>query len=156
MSKSFYQIHFTGEGFRTLEAYRLFFRRALQEALQARADYEAEVRDWYENGDGQAPDWRTESDDEGHTWRWNAGGLGHAFPHCIHGSSLVTDYDNICGGCEEGETPIQGAIVRARESFLRFNSRWEWICDAPGDLDNETRRELTIWAASLFPGWRGK
>ena len=127
----FQRIHFTGEGFRTLSMYRLFFRRALREALQRRADYDEEVRAWYEEGEGL------------HS--------GYAFPHCIHGSSLWTDYDNICGWCEDGSTAIEEAIVAGRESFLRFNDRWEWVCNAPGDLAYDTRNSLMKWAASLFP-----
>lgn len=150
-TRSFYEIHFTGEGFRTLPVYRLFFKRALTEATKRRADYEAEVAEWYSTGDGASPDWRTESDDEGHTWRWNAGGLGHRFPVCIHGTDLTTDYDNICGGCEFGESTIEEAMGYARESFLRFNARWEWANAAPGDLAYDTRNELLAWAVSLFP-----
>lgn len=147
--RSFYEIHFTGEGFRTLGVYRLFFKAALQEALKYRADYEAEVKDWYENGDGRPVVWATL--DDGTHRQVNIGGKGHTFPHCIHGTSLWTDYDNICGGCESGETPIEYAIVRGREQFLRFNQRWEWITSAPGDLDPGVRNGLLDWATSLFP-----
>lgn len=190
----FARIHLTGEGFRTVAVYRAFFRAALREEIQRRADYDREVADWYENGDGRpvafaaetrchdcgayltqgvppfqnAARWYAsgsnggfcpERDGRDHqpvTRSVNIGGQGYAFPHCIHGSSLVTDYDNICGGCEEGSTAIEDAIVRGRERFLRFLSRWEWAIAAPGDLAYETRRELMQWAASLFPDYTPK
>lgn len=54
---------------------------------KARYDaYEADVNDWYRNGDG----------------RPTPQGRGHAYPECIHGYSRWTDYDNICGACEDG------------------------------------------------------
>jgi hypothetical protein len=151
-TQSFYEIHFTGEGFRTLGVYRLFFKAALQEANQRVADYEAELKDWYENGDGRPVRMVEHSDsDSGVIYHINEGGHGHTFPVCIHGTSLWTDYDNICAGCEEGETPIQYAIVRGREQWLRFNDRWDWVTSAPGDLDNDVRNGLFEWATSLFP-----
>jgi hypothetical protein len=150
-AKTFYEIHFTGEGFRTLGVSRLFFARALAQALKVRADYDAEVADWYENGEGRSPNWIVEHDAEGWPHNVNIGGSGYRFPHCIHGTSLWTDYDNICGGCEDGSTAIEDAIVSAREAFLRFNARWDWVHSAPGDLDHDTRRELLDWATSLFP-----
>lgn len=181
MSKTFREIHITGEGFRTLGIYRLFFKAALAEALKHRADYDEEVRRWYLDGEGAAPKWVTDvscancgtyfgeegdldqaalrfpcedAEDGSHVMafrRNNVGGQGHTFPRCIHGMSLWTDYDNICGGCEEGETAIEEAIVSGREAFLRFNQRWEWVASAPGDLAYDTRRELLDWATSLFP-----
>lgn len=180
MSKSFYEIHFTGEGFRTLGVYRLFFKRALRDAIARREAYDAERADWYENGDGRSPDWSgtdiscgncgiyfgsepnpdtelmSSACDDGPEHelafrRVNLGGLGYQFPHCIHGMSLVTDYDNICGGCENGDPVIEEAMGYARESFLRFNDRWEWIQSAPGDLNHDTRNELLTWATDLFP-----
>lgn len=151
LGKTFAEIHITGEGFRHVSVYRLFFKAALREVRANHEAYEAEVRDWYENGEGAAPDWRTEHDDEGHTWRWNAGGLGHTFPYCIHGSSLQTDYDNICGWCEDSSSITDEARLRAREQYLRFNDRWDWATSAPGDLGHEERNRLLEWATSLFP-----
>lgn len=137
MSKSFLEIHFTGEGFRTLSTYRRFFAAALAEVRKREADYDEEVRAWYEEGEGRP---RSE------------GGSGYRFPHCIHGASLWTDYDNICGWCEDSSTAIEQAIVFGRERFLRFVQRWEWVNAAPGDLDYDTRKGLLHWAASLHPG----
>lgn len=172
MTKTFIETHFTGEGFRTLAVYRRFFKAALRAALKREADFYAEVAEWYETGDGAQPHWvelgtcEVAADVPGHenyheaaegciawefTHRANLGGLGYAFPTCIHGSSLWTDYDNICGGCEESQSAIEDAIVAGRERYLRFNDRWEWINAAPGDLRHETRQELLDWAVSLFP-----
>jgi len=160
MSKSFYEIHFTGEGFRTLAVYRLFFKRALKAENKRVADYAAEVADWYENGDGRSPEWveaetqpwfDAESDDPSRMV--NIGGQGYRFPTCIHGASLWVDHDIPCGACEMGDdSPIQNAIIYGRESFIRFLARWEWAKKAPGDLDYETRNRLIHWAASLHPG----
>lgn len=45
--------------------------------------YDEDVRQWYRSGEGRE---------------------GYRYPYCIHGTSLTTDYDNICGGCEDGYT----------------------------------------------------
>ena len=150
-TNDFARLHITGEGFRTVAVYRLFFKAALRDVRKRIADYEAEVAEWYESGPGAKPDWRTESDEDGRTWQWNAGGQGHRFPHCIHGTDLTTDYDNICFGCEESETVVEQARLHGRERYLRFNARWEWVHDTPGDLDETTRRQLLEWAISIFP-----
>lgn len=147
LGDTFGQIHITGEGFRSVGVYRAFYLAALRTVRAARAKYEADVRDWYENGDGRSPDYVT--DESGH--RYNVGGQGHAYPECIHGASLWTDYDNICGGCEESLTASEEARGIARERYLRFNQRWDWVCNAPGDLNHHTRTELNKWAISLYP-----
>lgn len=136
---------------RTPAVYRHFFMAALIDVRKAKADYEAEVKDWYENGDGRAPDWRTESDDEGNTWRYNAGGLGYAFPHCIHGSSLWTDYDNICPGCEDSLSDLAMASIAARQAFIRFNDMFDWVTAAPAAVPHEIRSTLFDLTIALFP-----
>lgn len=135
--RNFAESQITGEGFRAVGIYRLFFRQALRDVRKRHADYEAEVSDWYENGHG-----RSRRD----------GGLGYRFPYCIHGASLTTDYDNICFGCEESETVIEEARGLARERFVRFNDRWDWVSSAPGDLPGDARKQAYDWATSLFPG----
>ena len=96
--------------------------RAIQrvKALRKReADYAAEVDAWYRSGDGRAPNWRTEPDGR----RWNAGGRGYTFPTCIHGTSRWTDYDNICGPCEDGPENVYElawySAIRDVEEYLR-------------------------------------
>lgn len=149
---TFADLH-VGEGMRSLGVYRLFFKAALAKVKSARAAYDEEVRDWYENGPGQNPDWRTEGDRFGNTWSWNAGGDGHTFPHCIHGVSRWVDYDCACGACEDSLTDLQEARGIAREAWLRFNDRWDWFQSAPGDLQNqqpEAYKALTAW---VFASW---
>lgn len=181
MTKTFQQIHMTGEGFRTLGVYRLFFKAALATVRARHAAYEAEVKDWYENGDGRPSEYVTEVEcancgeylgttdepvevevwrkpcpdsDEGHEpgfRRVNIGGRGYTFPTCIHGVSRWVDYDCACGWCEDSSTVMDEARVLGREQYLRFNDRWDWVSSAPGDLAYDTRRELLDWATSLFP-----
>lgn len=70
--------------------------------------HDDEVRNWYRSGDGRN---------------------GYRFPMCIHGSSLITDYDNICGGCEDGYTYFdyerdgREAIDRARRAVTEYFRR---------------------------------
>lgn len=111
-----------GSGFRTGAMYRLFFKAWLRKVRAHRASYDAEVRDWY----AEHP--------------------GYQFPVCIHGSSLTTDYDNICGGCEDGASVVEEARGYAREQFLRFCDRWDWASKAPGDLPYDERNRLLEWA----------
>jgi hypothetical protein len=73
--------------------YRTLFTIALREVTAEVKAYDDEVEDWY---------------------------LNDQFPACIHGTSLWTDYDNICGGCEESYTIIQLAQGRARARFRAY------------------------------------
>lgn len=141
---------FTNQGFDRPEIYRLFFKAALTELRSRNEAYEAEVKDWYENGDGRSPHWVTDLETG---QRWNEGGQGYRFPTCIHGANLWVDHDIPCGYCEMGESDISIAQGNARERFARFNSRWDWVTKAPADLAYETRNELFEWAYSIFPGY---
>ena len=157
----FQRIHISGEGLRTLGIYRLFFARALADVMARRAAYDAVVAEWYETGDGASPEWveagtqpwfDAEHDDPSR--RVNIGGKGYRFPQCPHGMSLWTDYDNICGACEESETVTEEARGYAREAYLRFSERWEWFNAAPVDLQYQLPTEyaaLREWMFSLFP-----
>lgn len=131
----FAKIHMN-DGFRSVDTYRAFFRSAIRDIKARHAAYEAEVKAWYETGDGRPI---------------SEGGHGYAFPECIHGSSLWTDYDNICGWCEDSSTILEEAIVLGRERWLRFVSRWEWVTAAPPDLNEATRREMLGWAMEAWP-----
>lgn len=145
--------------FKIPEIYRVFFKAELAAVRKRRADYDAEVADWYESGDGRERHyvehevtWTMPDGELVHDVRHvNVGGKGYRFPHCIHGTSLWTDYDNICGGCEESLTELQEARGYARERWLRFIDRWDWANAAPGDLDYDTRTDLLKWAYSLYP-----
>src|SRR4051812_25868549 len=79
----------------------------LKELKAREAEYRQERADWYRNGDGRSPRWITKNYPDGRTRRVNMGGKGYSFPYCEHGSSLWTDYDNICGGCEDGYSVYQ-------------------------------------------------
>jgi hypothetical protein len=56
--------------------------------------------------------------------RWYRSADGkYKYPTCIHGTSTWTDYDNICGDCENGYTYFDYARD-ARESLDEANVRW--------------------------------
>lgn len=61
--------------------------RLVMRSLREYAEHEHARKVWFRDGDG-----RSVTD----------GGKGYDFPACIHGMSRWTDYDNICGGCEDG------------------------------------------------------
>lgn len=121
--------------------YRIFYRAALNDIQADEAAYTAAVDDWYLNGDG-----RSTAD----------GGRGYRFPHCPHGMSLWTDYDNICGPCEDGYTAVQRAQGVARERFLRFLNTWNWITSAPPDVDHEIVKAVTAQALQMCPQYRDR
>jgi len=114
--------------------------------LKARAaEYRAEVDEWYRAGDGRSPRYWT-NPETGRTR--NYGGKGYSFPYCEHGSSLWTDYDNICGGCEDGYSVYQLAVWSAHEKVSEVNRRIDWLTDAPRSLPTDMHRELVEWALS--------
>ena len=98
----------------------------MRKSEAAYAAYEADVNDWYRNGDGRPT---------------REGGRGYAYPTCFHGSSRWTDYDNICGGCEEGFghfnylNELGVAKEMAKDAFLEMSKRIELYVD----LDYKTR-----------------
>jgi hypothetical protein len=55
-------------------------------------DYENDIVEWYRNGDGKRK--------------------GYTYPACEHGTSRWTDYDNICGPCEDGLSLGDGVYRR--------------------------------------------
>ncbi|UUG69551.1 hypothetical protein SEA_SHAM_251 [Streptomyces phage Sham] len=117
-------------------------------ALKKReAEYRAERAEWYRSGDGRSPKWYQGPDDDR---PYNYGGKGYAFPYaCVHGSSAWTDYDNICGPCEDGYSIYQIAIWEATERVAKVNERIEWLSDAPDALRHtDMHRDLIEWALS--------
>lgn len=148
-AQTFAEIHFTGEGFRTVSIYRHFFKAALREVRARIAAYEDEVREWYEEGEGRDPEWVTL--DDGSHRQVNIGGKGHTFPTCIHGASLWTDYDNICGWCEDSSTVVDIARVEARTNFLRFVEHFEWVSRTPNTVPHEILSSLQQITITLFP-----
>jgi hypothetical protein len=135
-----------------LSSYRVFYRAARKVVLDRIAEYDADVREWYVSGDGAAPDWQRAGDQPWFSADFdnpdrmiNMGGKGYRYPVCIHGTDLTTDYDNICGGCEEGATVAQQAQGIAREQWRRY----EWVMSAPRDLPNEYRNNLVAWVFEI-------
>jgi hypothetical protein len=117
-------------------------------ALKKReAEYHADREEWYRSGDGRSPKWYQGPDDDR---PYNYGGKGYSFPAaCVHGSSAWTDYDNICGPCEDGYSIYQLAIWEAKERVSKVNERINWLCDAPDALRNtDMHRDLIEWALS--------
>lgn len=95
---------------------------------ERRAAYDAEVAEWYQENPG------------------------YQFPECIHGTSLVTDYDNICGGCEDPRTDDEIAEDWAASLAADLNEREAWLSYAPSNLAAELRISLLQWG--LEPLWR--
>lgn len=128
----------------------------------SRAIYDAEVADWYESGDGQSPDWGWDEcgacngagESDGHRClhcdagqiRVNRGGQGHTYPVCIHGMSRWTDYDNICGGCEESLTEAEEAERIAHNVTVAIDERCAWQRSAPSDLPDDLRQAVLTYA----------
>ena len=113
-------------------------------ALKAReAEYRADREEWYRSGDGRRPNWRTDPE----TGRsHNYGGKGYSYPYCPHGMSLWTDYDNICGGCEDGYSVYQLALWSAQEMVAEYNERSDWLLNAPNALrHSDMYRDLIDW-----------
>ena len=113
-----------------------------------RLAYEEEVDAWYRSGDGRSPNWRTEVDGEtGEVYQWNAGGRGYRFPECIHGSSLWTDYDNICGPCEDGLSEYDIALRLAHDDWHTFEQRMAVVRQLQDVHAPESIREdVLAWA----------
>ena len=107
---------------------RLIMFRALQyvKAMKKRAaEYEEACRDWAREG-----------------YR----------PHyCIHGTNQWTDYDNICGPCEEGLTLYQLALYSAHDDVRTFEQRMA-LYRAAVDLDapQVVRDALSNWGCELI------
>lgn len=116
--------------------------------LKAReAEFQAERDEWYRSGDGRSPKWYQGPDDDR---PYNYGGKGYSFPAaCVHGSSAWTDYDNICGPCEDGYSIYQLAIWSAQGKVSEYNKRVDWLLSAPDALRHtDMYRELIDWVAS--------
>lgn len=102
-------------------------RQVLKNMRKVEADYAAEVEEFYTEGDGR---------------RTSEGGRGYTFPHCIHGTSRWTDYDNICGGCEEGLRTTEAAVLEALSICRRMDEYKAWLDSAPSDLPADLRTSL--------------
>ena len=117
----------------------------LRKFKKADAEYQEDREEWYRNGDGRSPRYRTDPE-TGRTH--NYGGKGYSYPYCQHGTSNWTDYDNICGRCEDGYSVYQMAIWSAQEKVSEYNRRIDWLLSAPKSLSGAMQRELIDWALS--------
>lgn len=78
---------------------------------------------------------------------------GHSYPACIHGASNWTDYDNICGPCENGYTYFD-YLRDARESLDEAQNRWtkyweaqhHYIWMISNGYDAEKAGQFSQWA----------
>ena len=125
---------------------KIMARVALSELRRLKAqeaEYRAEREEWYRNGDGRSPRYVTDPE-TGRTR--NYGGKGYSFPYCEHGKSLWTDYDNICGGCEDGYSVYQLALWSAQEKYAEYQKRTDWLLGAPRNLPREKLFDLIDWA----------
>lgn len=71
---------------------------------------------------------------------------GHRPQHCIHGTNQWTDYDNICGGCEDGVTMLNMAVRDAADAVSEQTKRIKWAQGAPHILTPEVRNSIWEWA----------
>ena len=119
-------------------------RFALQE-LRKLKKWEMEEREsreeWYRKGEGRSPRWYQGPNDDR---RYNYGGKGWAYPYCPHGTSQWTDYDNICGRCEDGHSVYQLAIWAAQEKAAEIKERIDWLTSAPKSF-----RHTDMWKETL-------
>lgn len=68
-------------------------------------------------------------------------------PHyCKHGTDQWTDYDNICGPCEDGHSNYELALMSARGDVAETRRRTDWVVTAPRDLPHDLRSKLIDWA----------
>lgn len=110
--------------------------RALQYLAAIKSQWQTFLDDreaWYRHGDGKRK--------------------GYSYPYCFHGASQWTDYDNICGGCEDsfnGYNPMtfyRWALDKAHQDYNEHRRRSEWFCSAPPELWQEADlyRRIIEW-----------
>lgn len=128
-----------------------------REAVAAVEAHEAEVDAWYRSGEGRSPRWITEHTEDGEPYRVNVGGSGYTFPTCPHGMSRWTDYDNICGSCEDGFDPTDRRYCLDL-AWNRYNRAMERITDVTSlitaharTMPEHLRESLVEWALEDFP-----
>jgi len=100
--------------------YLMVAKGVLKRLKAAESAYREEVAEWYRVGEGRPAQWHDGV---------NYGGQGYTFPYCIHGTSRWTDYDNICGGCEDPESIYRTALNEAWElvvNTIRQNELVKW------------------------------
>lgn len=111
-------------------------------ASKREREFDKTVREWYRKGDG-----RSRED----------GGRGYAYPYCIHGVYILTDYDIPCGWCEldDGEefdyiATIRWVVGAWQRAKAERDKRWAALDGlikagyAPGDIPPE----MPAWAGA--------
>ena len=117
--------------------------RILRDLKRYEAEYREDREEWYRSGDGRRAKWFQRPGDDR---PYNYGGKGYSFPAaCVHGSNAWTDYDNICGPCEDGYSVYQLALWEAQEKVAEYNKRLEWVASAPHALPHDVRMDLFEW-----------
>lgn len=121
--------------------------KILRELKAREAEFNEEREEWYRAGDGRRPKWYQGPNDDR---PYNYGGKGYSFPAaCAHGSSAWTDYDNICGPCEDGFSLYQLAIWSAQENVSEARKRLDWLLSAPPEFQRDYEElfsELIGWS----------
>ena len=123
------------------KARREYLDRQEADAKRER-EYDKEVREWYRKGDG-----RSRED----------GGRGYAYPYCIHGVYILTDYDIPCWRCEAGDWEefdyiatirwTVGAWQRAKAECDRRRAALNHLVEAGYSL-GDIPAEMTKWASA--------
>ena len=127
---------------------KVMLSRALKyvKALKARdAAYAADVDHWYRAGEGRSPKWITQMH-YGEPVMVNVGGNGYRYPVCPHGMSLWTDYDNICGRCEDPISVYQEALIYAYADWSKTQERMNWLMPMYVKLPEYLKESLMEWA----------
>lgn len=128
-------------------------REHLRTLKKRHADYDQEVDEWYRSGDGRSPKWHTFVEGD-NVWQENVGGRGYRFPECIHGRSYWTDYDNICGPCEDGLTVYEEALYAGHRDAATYLDRMSVVQYASDQgVPEHIRDELTTWALDVLPSF---
>lgn len=88
-------------------------------------------------------------------WYRSSDTRGYRFPECIHGVSLITDYDPMCGPCEDGYSyfdytqQARDALFRARQAYDESMRRWNIVFDIMG-MGYDKPQPLADWATSAM------
>ena len=126
----------------TIDTRILSIARVVLATIRKReAEYEAEVANWYESGDGRPVD---------------QGGRGYIYPYCPHGARMWVDHDIPCGACEMGDDrPTRRAVQEAAAAVAESDRRLAWLNARPREmgyataspvpLPGDTGERLALW-----------
>lgn len=77
----------------------------------------------------------------------------YRFPNCIHGTSNWTDYDNICGACEEGYgyfdylRDLGDSLAEAKTRWAKYwEAQHHYIWMISNGYDAEKAGQFSQWA----------